>query len=269
MGHTRLGSIPKSKKWSEVVNSFSQSFASKDVSSDFTKIVSSQSIDAASKGLDLVLDDDGLQYTFYLLSQIAIKSREDNWIDELKQIGIKVNKDSNLFDLTYELQDHIDEYLSDKNANSDISEMAQQAAGEALNDLTSESMDSLFESTSNDLQISIKELSNKSGLSDLGQSFFGHFTKRFLNFYLSRISAAYIGQGHVNHTVDLQSFNKDLEKHCYQSAKIVKQFTGDWLSKTNYEEGISRANIKKFLSVALRKIQAELLQQKEDFRNEN
>ena len=46
-------------------------------------------------------------------------------------------------------------------------------------------------------------------------------------------------------------------------AKIIRDFSGDWYSRTEYEEGIDKRNVSRFIAIALKKIRAELMTQKE------
>src|SRR5438552_2917907 len=74
-----------------------------------------------------------------------------------------------------------------------LSEVAQQSAGEALTSLAGSRTLSMFEGGSADLKNALHSLSTKKGFGELGQRFFGRFVARFLNFYLSRVTAAAVG----------------------------------------------------------------------------
>jgi hypothetical protein len=62
--------------------------------------------------------------------------------------------------------------------------------------------------------------------------------------------------------VDVAEFNNALRAHCDQSARIVRDFCGEWYSKTEYEKGIDLENTSRFVAVALKKLRSELEQQK-------
>jgi len=57
---------------------------------------------------------------------------------------------------------------------------------------------------------------------------------------------------------DIAEFNEALRTHCDQSARIVRDFCGEWYSKNAYEGGINRGNSSRFLAVAVRKLSSEL-----------
>ena len=56
--------------------------------------------------------------------------------------------------------------------------------------------------------------------------------------------------------------NDALVAHCQQSARIVRDFYGDWYSATEFREGITPQNTSRFVAVALNKIRAEMVSQK-------
>lgn len=110
----------------------------------------------------------------------------------------------------------------------------------------------------------MRPLSTKNGFGELGQRFFGRFVARFLNFYLSRITAAQIGTKRIQDAGDFARFEDSLKLHCDQSAHIVRDFCGAWYSKTEYKQGIDLENTSGFLAVAMQKLRSELERQKAD-----
>ncbi len=217
MGHTRLGKIPKTRKWTAVVATLT-SGPEPAQSSDFVAVdeverVASQTLDAAAAGLDKAINDLGLQYTFYLLTQLVLAARRPDWQQHLQPVGIHLPADATLFDLTADVQTTIDNYLVKHSHSTDISEIAQKAIGDALSVLVAPKARSLFGEGRDELQIALRELSTKKGFADLGQHFFGQFMSRFLNFYLSRITADGVGNSVLQQFGDLTSFNEALQNN--------------------------------------------------------
>ena len=135
MGHTRLGNIPTGKKWKAVVAALAarrDDTVTLGVLSEDVELVALRTLEAAKTGLNRALDDEGLKYTFFVLTQLALASREADWKNRLSQVGIDVPAETSPFALSAELHKSIDEYLRTRGHGSDISEIAQQAAGEAL-----------------------------------------------------------------------------------------------------------------------------------------
>jgi hypothetical protein len=269
MGHTRLGSIPKSQKWIGVVANFTDSRseispATATLNITDVKNIAQKTIIAADVGLEKAVDDIGLRYTFFLLTQIVLAAKDNAWKSRLGEFGLQISEESTLFDLTTELHFAVDNFISKNGRSTDLSEMAQQAAGDAIISLADPIATTLFGNSGSDLQYAIKKLSSKKGFSVLGQKFFGHFLYRYLNFYLSRFSASYYGGGVFKEIGEVTNFNQNLKTHCLQSAWIVHDFSGQWFSKTSYQEGINLTNSSRFMYVALKKLRDELRQQKEE-----
>jgi hypothetical protein len=266
VGHQRLGTIPTSRKWSAVVTEVAGSAASAGVGSSAAECVgdiSSRVLEAAVEGLGLAIDDEGLRYTFYLLTQVVLAAREPDWREALGELGIHLSDEASVFDLTAGMQHLIDDHVDAGGGPTEVSEMAQQAAGEAVASLAGPLAATLFGSGQAELQEAVRSLSTKGGFSDLGQRFFGCFVTRFLNFYLSRITAGQVGGQRITDAADLGRFNEALRTHCLQSARIVHDFCGEWYSKTEFQRGIDLDNTSRFMAVALRKLEAELRRQRE------
>lgn len=264
MGHTRLGSIPKTQKWTAIVARIAgeQPPTTQGMIDAEVIRVAHQTLDAAQVGLEKAIDDAGLRYTFYLLTQIVLAARHRDWQERLLGIGIHLSEDATPFDLTTEVQNAIDNHIAAHGRPTDISEIAQKAAGEAMATLAGPKAVTLFGSGRDELKRAIRELSTKSGFAQLGQIFLGRFMARFLNFYLSRITAAHVGGERLHQVGDLSQFNELLKTHCEQSARIVHDFCGEWYSKTEFREGINLDNTSRFMAVALKKLQDELKRQR-------
>ncbi len=266
MGHTRLGTIPKTVRWNNVValivggNGSGNSSGNDAPLTDDVDEVARLSLIAAEFGLQEAIKDDGLRFAFYLLTQVALSTRTDDWQSELGKIGITLPADPTPFDLTVEIQANLDDYLTKQGRVSDFSEMAQQAVGESLISLTASESNTLF---GNDLYPALRALSTKNGFADLGQRFFARFMYRFLNFYLCRVTAKSTGRSRIEDVTTLNQFNRTLAHHCEQSALIVHDFCGSWYSKTNFEGGINMNNTSAFMATALKKLRRELKRQGE------
>lgn len=266
MGHQRLGDVPKSRKWSVLISAVAGEGASVDSTDSLSLVVAEVAdltLDAAQSGLQRAIDDPGLRYTFYLLTQIVLAARETDWQQRMADLGIHLSADSSLFDCTAAVQDAVDRYLVLHGRPTDVSEMGQQAAGQAIAELVGPNAKTLFGSGAAELQDALHKLSTKAGFARLGQRFFGCFMSRFLNFYLSRITAGRVGGPRLNQVGELTQFNDAFDQHCNQSARIVRDFCGEWYSKTEFQHGIDLANTSRFMAVALKKLQAELETQKD------
>ncbi len=270
MGHQRLGDIPKTRKWKTVVEKITGTGGSAQSGGSSgnpvipsVASIASEILAAAEGGLAEAKNDPGFRYTVYLLTQIVLAARKDDWQIEIAAHGIKLDPDATVFDLTSEVHRVIEEYRRTHPGAATIGDMAQQAAGEALSHLAKDNAVTLFGDGRDELQLAIKKLSTKAGFCDLGQRFFGNFTARFLDFYASKILPKRAGQPPFNDAGDFNDFKRSLFDHCHESAKIVHDFCGQWYSKKEFEEGIYLNNTGRFVAHAIDKLRDELKKQQE------
>ncbi|HEY3321212.1 MAG TPA: hypothetical protein VGP72_12150 [Planctomycetota bacterium] len=263
MGHQRLGSIPTTRKFRQVVayiEGESRGVGGAALSDDVNN-TARRALNATQAGLTAAKSDYGLRYSFYLLTQLVLAMRQSDWPRRLQLLGINVAHPATVFELCVQVQGVIDDHVRQFARHTDVSEMAMHAVGEALSSLAAPDAATLFGSGPDELQCAVRALSTKEGFARLGQKFFSQFVARYLNFFLSRATAANVGGRRIHQLGDLCEFNEALRLHCEQSALIVRDFCGDWYSKTEFKEGITIENTSRFMAVAMKKLSDELKRQ--------
>jgi hypothetical protein len=255
----RLKNVPTTRKWNAVVG---EVLGGTGLLADDAPRVAAATLEAVGAALMAAQNDAGLGYTFYLLTQIALSAREPDWRERLAAVGIPLSDRASVFELTVGLQAAVDDYVERHGRPTDASEMAQQAAGEALASLTAASTNALFGAGGEQLRIAVRRLSTEAGFARLGQRFFGRFLARFLNFYLSRITADRVAAARLGSVSEVTRFNNALSTHCEESALVVRDYSRDWYSKTEYTERINPGNISRFMAHAMEKLALELAKQR-------
>ena len=92
MGHVRLGVLPRTKAWKEVVGLIA---AGADVSQ-----VANATITAAEKAFSFVMDDKGYTEAVWLMTQLAIAAKKDDPYAHLRSVGVYLPDDATLPDVT-------------------------------------------------------------------------------------------------------------------------------------------------------------------------
>ncbi len=255
MGHIRLGDLPRTRKWSQVVALIEGGAG--------TAQVANATIKAAERGLGLAAEDKGVVETIWLLSQLPLAARSDNFAEALRERGLSVTDSPGLMEIVGSMADAIDAKMPNCKGRTDLGEMAQMAATETLTEVIGGRTKSLFGTTPNDVQQAFSKLATNKQFSVFAKDFFARFTNKSMNYFLSRAMAHHVGEGHRFATLAQQSeFTKAMETHCKEAARIVEVFSGDWFSKRNWETGgaISREDIAAFTSYAMEKLVDELKQ---------
>jgi hypothetical protein len=251
MGHIRLGRLPRTVKWNQVVSLIDSGASTADIA-----LVA---LDASRKGLQTASKDPTLVYSIWLLTQIPLAAKGQGFSEELRQRGLEVSEQPTLMEVVGAFTDAVDAYTSRQGARSDLGEMAQLAAVESLTKLVGEKTRSLFGATAADVQRAARSFSTTKEFGTLGRDFFSRFLGRYLSYFLSRELSNHVGRGQRFANIQEHSaFNQALDIHCRQAARIVEEFAGGWFSKTHYEGGIDLKKAGDFAFVALKKIRSEL-----------
>jgi hypothetical protein len=120
---------------------------------------------------------------------------------------------------------------------------------------------SLFAPEPSDIQAALASLGKKREFGELSCTFFAKLTNDSMNYFLSKTLATHLGEGQRFATMnEMGQFEKALNTHCREASLVVEQFSADWFSKHEYEEGgeISRESSNDFASYALKKMKDKL-----------
>ena len=252
MGHIRLGDLPRTRKWQQVVALIEGGAG--------TAQLANATITAAEKGLNLAAADKGMVETIWLLTQIPLAARKDNFTEALRDAGLKVSDNPSLLEIVGSVSDAVDRRLANNGGRTDLGEMAQMAATETISQVIGSRLPSLFGPTPEAVQGQFSKLATNKQFSAFARDFFSRLTTKCVDYFLSRAMAENVGEGKRFATLAQQSeFSKALETHCREASKIVEEFSGGWFSKTNWEQkGITREKAEGFAHIAMKKLVAEL-----------
>jgi hypothetical protein len=252
MGHARHRTLPDTVPWRDVVAHLADGASVAEVAASTTR--------AAVRGLDQACGDIGMRHTVYLLSQVALAARADDFAGALRTAGIRVAVSPGVFELTQAFGDAVEDHVRAAHKPSDLGEMARLAAIEAINTQLADRSRSLFDVTPAEVQTSARELSTPAGFRTLYHEFFARFAGRFLAYHLSRELAFHVGgNGRFPNPDAHTAFLGDLDHHCRQAALTVRTYAEDWYSKHNFLGGITPAKANRFADHCLTKLRDELL----------
>jgi len=188
MGHIRLGTLPKTQKWNQVVSLISGG-------ADVERIAAA-SADAAEHGLERASQDEGLAHAFWLLTQIPQAARQSNFSERLWELGLNVSSSRpTLLEIVAAFTSAVDRHVRGHGKRSDLGEMAQHAASETLAFLAGRELPSLFGPTAQDVQQALAKLGTSNRFSIVAREFFSRLTSRSLSYFLSRELSKHVGPG--------------------------------------------------------------------------
>ena len=92
MGHVRLGTLPRTRNWVQVLDLVGGGAGAPDVAAATMR--------AAQRGLEAAAQDKGLVYTVWLLTQVPLAARSADFEGRLRKLGLDVAGSPSLLDVT-------------------------------------------------------------------------------------------------------------------------------------------------------------------------
>jgi hypothetical protein len=252
MGHIRLGTLPKTRKWNQVVSLIAGGAE--------LEGIAAATAEAAEYGLERASRDEGLAHVFWLLAQIPQAARGKNFSEQLRELGIHISGEPTLFEIVAAFTRAVDGHVHETGKRTDLGEIAQLAGSETLASLVGRELPSLFGHTAADVRLAVAKLGTSDRFSIVARDFFSRLTSRSLGYFLSRELSKHVGPNKRFAAVGEHSdFNAALDLHCREASRIIKEFSGGWYGKTlQQEKGITQDAARRFANVAFKKLRAEL-----------
>jgi hypothetical protein len=253
MGHQRLGRLPGSRKWQQVVDLISGGADVRLVAAATSAAAESSMIDASN--------DPAVKRAVWLLTQIPIAARKADFPTELRKLGLSVGDHPTLIEVVTAVSDAVDRQVT---RGTDLGEMAQLSAIECLHAVASREIADLFGGPTDKVQRALGALGTVKQFTILTRDFFARLTRRVLSYYLSRELPQNVGLNSRFRTIrEHRDFEAALDNHCRETTRIIKEFSGEWFSKHTHEGGITEAKAGRFAHVAFKKIRDELRQRRD------
>ena len=251
MGHQHLGRLPGSREWREVIRLISSGADVENVAAATSAAAEQQMADASN--------DPTVRHAVWLLTQIPVAARKDNFAFELRRLGLRVNDSPTLLEVATAMMDAVDRYVGKTGGRSDLGEMAQLSAVESLNAVAGRALPDLFGATAEKTKAALAGLGTVKEFAVLARDFFSRLARQQLSYFLSRELSQHVGVNARFQTIrQHREFEAALDLHCREASRVLKEFSGEWFSKHTYEGGIDEAKAGRFAHVAFKKLREEL-----------
>lgn len=257
MGHIRLGRLPRTKKWKDVVQSLA------DCQSSLPEIVKLTSI-ASENVLKNTKHTEGLTQCYWLFTNIAQASRQGDFVENLNNLGINISSNDSGIKILKQIFDTASNGLR-KNGNiSVLDQIALDSFKNAIHNRISSESTNLFGCDIDSIQQAFKKFSTPTQVSYLGREYFSQYMFNSFSFVLEKELANSISsEGRFQNSSDIENFNKNLKSYCWETSKIVEDFSGGWYGKHAWEGDISsKKKTKDFVNYSITKLLSEI--QRED-----
>jgi hypothetical protein len=256
MGHERLGVLPKSRKWRQLIDDLGKpGLSSKD-----TAIIASRTLENVRKRYEKIADDHGVQAALKFLVAFSVYSNKDHPRKALEEIGINIPHEPTPLSVTKAA--HI--WIEKNQSFPEYARLAQYATGDALMIWYDEQKESkqpdLFIKNGTTTYKIWSKASSGSGFCELSRLFFAKLTERYLKFFLEREATAAISDLNNRDTFqsNLSNHIDSISKHAFESSKITQSFAAGWFNKHAKDKLPTNEALKIFLSYSFEKMREEL-----------
>ena len=254
MGHERVGTLPRSKRWRDIVAGMSE-WGSGDLSVD--RIASDTLANVRSRYARMHKDE-GVIAAFRFLVTLTTAARDDEPYGALETEGIGLPPGTTLLGLTRALG----RYMSQTEGSLEYRQIALSSAAETMAAWTRQTAPAhrpLFGPEEDPLGPWRKAATGR-GFCRVARLFFSAYTRRYLEYFLDRAAPAAFA--------DLQSCDRFRDairehvdvtaRHTFETAKITESFAAGWYNKHAKDRPPTTRETEAFLRLAFGKLREEL-----------
>jgi len=253
MGHERIGLLPKTQRWRDLVRKIGElPTQGMDVSQ-----VAQQSAENVRARLEHLQADGGVLAAFQFLVALSVASRFGDPSPALA-VGIQFPDKPTTLALAKSLR----RWVTQRMESPEYAHIAQSAAGDAMVrwlELHASCQIPLIEPADEPFE-AWRKTSDGAGFCELSRLFFASLTERYLAYFLEREASAVLTS-----VEDRNEFGRRLRKHidsvsehAFETSKITQSFAAGWFNKHARQAVPNEHIIANFLRLAFGKMQEEL-----------
>lgn len=251
MGHSRYDSLPKTKRWREVVESFSR------LESTPQELISA-TLRAAKRGLSESQNDPFIHSSCWLLLQLPLIARLGKLEEWLEEIGAPSTGDARR-DVLGGARRFFDKLSTRTPPQNILSETARLAFLETLSVAFKLSNLVLFGAEKEEVRKSLSRYASPDGYRQLISRFFRAFLKRSLGNFIDKEISNHVGISERFSTQEeAQVFDQELDEYSKESTVLLEDYSHDWYAKNVIHGRAEQATSRAFATYAVKKLLEEL-----------
>ena len=256
MGHERVGALPRTRRWTDVVDSIAGAAA---VDGDVRNLANSTLENVRSR-LRVIQRDAGVIAAFQFLLGLTLSA---SYRVDRKSLGeLSIDLDSNPSPLR--LASILSRYVQDHRQSGEYAEIARKAAVDAISLWTEQGTRQLSFTGEDEQAAAVwRRASDGSGFCEVSRIFFAKFVERYLNYFLGREASSQLANVDARERLAsrLQEHVNEVSHHAFETARITQSFAAGWFNSHARDRMPSTDEISGFLAIAIGKLREELLRE--------
>ncbi|RJP26643.1 MAG: hypothetical protein C4520_00500 [Candidatus Abyssobacteria bacterium SURF_5] len=252
MGHERVGRLPKSQCWRNIVDTIAASAYSAE---PLTATLAAKTIENVKHRFFAIHKDKGVQAAFAYLISLATDHLPET--EGLASPETRLNENPSPIRLAKQLNEWVRKHAS----SNEYAEIACRAGADSIAEWTKASsrQRSLFDDSMDAKTVWSKSASAR-GFCEVARTFFASFTERYLRYFLEREASATLPslKAREEFSKNLHTHIDSVSKHAFETSKITQSFAAGWFNNHALKSRPSDREIEGFLAIAFGKIQEEM-----------
>jgi hypothetical protein len=251
MGHERVGALPKTRRWRNLVEQIAGFSAGQCSAGDIAKTT----IENVRSRLRGISDDPGVHASFKFLVALAVASRAPDPPEWVRPSGIALPASPTPLGLVKALN----RWAEPQRGSREYGDISQSAAADAVATWHRRhaAQQPLLEPQPFDVW---RGAADGAGFCELARLFFAGFTERYLNYFLEREASAVLPS-----VAERDRFEQQLaqhldrvSRHAFDTARITQSFAAGWFNRHAAQGLPGDEEIRQFLNHSFGKIRDEL-----------
>lgn len=256
MGHERVGALPRTKRWLDVVGLIADA-ASLDGD---VRALANATLEGVRSRLAAIHQDAGFVASFQFLLGLALSASSQ--VDRATLGRLAIDLETNPSPL--KLASILDQYIAENRQSAEYAELARKAAVDVISVWTErQTLQLSFTGESEQASEVWRQASNGSGFCEVARLFFGKFVERYLNYFIGREASSYL-----TGTEDRERLARRLSEHvdsvshhAFETSRITQSFAAGWFNNHARFRMPEDMEISGFLSHSVGKLREELLRE--------
>jgi hypothetical protein len=254
MGHERVGTLPRTRRWRDVVAAIAP-VARGEATVERLAQATLKNVRNRYNGLHR---DTGVQAAFGFLVSVSAKGPSGGR-HGLASADIARGENPSLLEIVGELHT----WVRSRTASPEHAAIAEKAAADAIVEWArgDARQTRLFAISSQD--VAWQRAATAPAFCEIARIFFAKFTERYLVYFVGREAAAEVGTVEERRALD-QAVTRHVDlvsRHAFETAKITQSFAAGWYNSHVVRGRPSDRELEAFLAVAFGKLREELLRE--------
>ena len=253
MGHERVGALPHTKRWRDVIGQLAESSGSpEDVAA-----IANDTLENVRVQLRKIHSDDGVVAAFQFLVALTKSASSDDPGDASFSPRIDFEGSPSTLRLIGQLRS----WVEAQGGSREYGDIAAKASADAISLWSSQQsmQGSLFTSPGDSREI-WQQADNGAGFCEVSRLFFSKFTERYLNYFLEREASASMGSisDRDRLSTQLREHIDGVSRFAFETSRITQSFAAGWFNNYARDRYPSKDESRGFLSLAFGKLREEL-----------